>query len=454
MSAWFRSQPVSVTPLKPIVERHLGIELAHAQSVTHALQPSEQVNLQKVIDRWASDQLPPAQPIGFVAGDGFFHDDTLVRALVLNKLIQAPVEREPLASGLRETFDGVARGMFFLKLGQSPIVAAFRSARMPFDFPMLEFIAATREAARSSLNAALDEAQKSNIYRGQPIVVERLSTGFAREGVTIRFYETRTTSRNEIILPEEVLQVIERNVFGMLKHAQAMQRAGRSLRRGLLFHGPPGTGKSLMVRYLIQECRDHTVVLLTRSQSLPIREACQIARLLAPSIVVLEDVDLIGEHRQTNQCPLPLHELLNEMDGIGPRDDVTFLLTTNRPDILEPALAARPGRVDQAIEFPLPNAECRSRLIRLFGCGLDLSQIDISKWVDHTAGTSPAFIEELVRKAALFAAERNGDSASLKLADQDIRCALDELVLFGGELTQRLLGYRPMKIGYHTSPAN
>ncbi len=94
-----------------------------------------------------------------------------------------------------------------------------------------------------------------------------------------------------------------------------------------------------------------------------IEQSCALARILQPSIVVLEDVDLVAEERTRPgaACTAPLlFELLNQMDGLADDADVLFLLTTNRPDILEPALAARPGRVDQAIEIPLPDAECIS----------------------------------------------------------------------------------------------
>jgi ATP-dependent 26S proteasome regulatory subunit len=97
------------------------------------------------------------------------------------------------------------------------------------------------------------------------------------------------------------------------------------------------------------------------------------ARLLQPSIVVLEDVDLIAEERtREGACSAVLFELLNQMDGLADDADILFLLTTNRPDILEPALASRPGRIDQAIEIPLPDAACRRRLLELYGRGLTL----------------------------------------------------------------------------------
>src|SRR5688500_16857237 len=93
------------------------------------------------------------------------------------------------------------------------------------------------------------------------------------------------------------------------------------------------------------------------------------------------------------------------MDGLADDADILFLLTTNRPELLEPALAARPGRVDQAIEIPLPDADCRRRLFDLYGAGLEVRLHDRDRLVDRTEGVSSAFVRELLRKAALFAAD-------------------------------------------------
>ena len=163
------------------------------------------------------------------------------------------------------------------------------------------------------------------------------------------------------------------------------------------------------------------------------------ARLLQPATILLEDVDLIAEERtqQDAGCNVLLFELLNQMDGLADDADVLFLLTTNRPDILEPALAARPGRIDQAIEIPLPDHACRRRLFDLYGQGLTLRQERLSELIEQTEGVSAAFIRELMRKAALFAAEE-GDMIIVE--DRHIDEALKELVFEGGELTKRLLG--------------
>jgi cell division protease FtsH len=130
-----------------------------------------------------------------------------------------------------------------------------------------------------------------------------------------------------------------------------------------------------------------------------------------------------------------LFQLLNEMDGIGEDADVIFVLTTNRADLLEPALAARPGRIDQAVEFPLPDAEARGRLIDLFCTGLD-ADLDVRpEVVAATEGVSPAFLRELVRKATLFAARAGSD----RVVDAHFRDAL-ELLARGGRTTRTMLG--------------
>jgi ATP-dependent 26S proteasome regulatory subunit len=163
--------------------------------------------------------------------------------------------------------------------------------------------------------------------------------------------------------------------------------------------------------------------------------------MLEPATVILEDVDLIGTERehQTVGANTLLFELLNQMDGLADDADLLFILTTNRPDILEPALAARPGRIDQALEVPLPDADGRRRLLEQYGRGLTL---EVSVWdnvVERTAGTSGAFIRELLRKAAVLAV-LDADEAPLVVRDRHLEEALAELLIAGGPLTQSLLG--------------
>jgi cell division protease FtsH len=431
--------------LLPRVEEHLGVACLNCQAVSHPTKPVERVNLQRVLDRWAAAVGPAGEAFGH-ATTGYGSDESIVRSLINDELRLSAVEREQLESGPDETLDCVRRGGYLMRHDGRPVVVFFRPPHYTIDLPVLDVLAADRAVAAGAMSALLTEANRENVYRGRAVTLE--SSGSWREEYHIRFRPLRPTARDDIVLPAPLIAAVERNVLGLLRHGETLRKAGRSTRHGLLFHGPPGTGKTMMIRYLAHACRDHTIIQLTGRQLGLIRESCRMAKLLAPSLVVLEDVDLIAQERSDNNCPVILHELLDEMDGLGTQAECVFLLTTNRPDVLEPALSARPGRIDQAIEFPLPDADARRRLFAVYGRGLDLTGVQIEEWVRRSDGVSPAFIEELLRKAALMAAERGAVGEPLPVAEADVQTAVDELVLFGGELTQKLLGYRSGKMGF------
>jgi ATP-dependent 26S proteasome regulatory subunit len=252
-----------------------------------------------------------------------------------------------------------------------------------------------------------------------------------------------------VVLPSAVIDAIERQVIGVARHAGRLLASGQHLKRGVLLHGAPGTGKTHTIRYLLGQLDAVTVVILSGHALRWIGEACSVARVLAPSVVVIEDVDLIAEERgpRMGQHPLLL-ALLNEMDGLSEDVDVTFLLTTNRPELLETALAQRPGRVDHAAELPLPDAEARRKLIALYQGNLLLDLSDPDDVITRTDGVTAAFLKELLRRAALLAAgagqagEGNGDVAPIRVTDAHLTEALDQLLDARGQLTRTLLGGR------------
>jgi ATP-dependent 26S proteasome regulatory subunit len=125
------------------------------------------------------------------------------------------------------------------------------------------------------------------------------------------------------------------------------------------------------------------------------------------------------------------------MDGLREDAEVLFILTTNRPDQIEPALASRPGRIDQAIEFPLPDEEGRARLAKLYARELDISPELMTLLVSRTKGVSAAFIKELMRRSAQFQIEASGANV---LAQSSLDAALEEMLFTGGTLNRRLLG--------------
>jgi ATP-dependent 26S proteasome regulatory subunit len=212
------------------------------------------------------------------------------------------------------------------------------------------------------------------------------------------------------------------------------------LRRAYFSAGPPGTGKTHTIHYLASQLPDHTTLLITAEQVGLLDHYFQLARFLQPSIVVIEDVDLIARSRESmgGACEESLlNKLLNEMDGLREDAEVIFVLTTNRPQQLEAAIASRPGRIDQAIEFPLPDAEGRAQLVHLYACGLQITDSIVQEIVRRTENASGAFIKELMRRSAQFSLQ---DSQAGHLSIKDINSALDEMLFSGGSLNVRLLG--------------
>lgn len=298
----------------------------------------------------------------------------------------------------------------------------------------VEVLAASRETADACLAELRSAMRKRNVYRGHVV-----SLSVRDQALHVSFHHLPPIAREQIILPSGVLERIERETVGFAKHAERLLAAGRHLKRGLLLHGAPGTGKTLTAMYLAGRMPDRTVLLITGRGVGLLEQACAMARVLQPATIILEDVDLIAEERTRQQgtsCAPLLFELLNQMDGLADDADILFVLTTNRPDLLEPALAARPGRIDQAIEVPVPNAECRRRLFELYSRGLVVTA-PLAAYVERTGGASAAFIRELLRKAARFAAD---DGDKLEVQARHFDEALHEMVIEGGDLMKSLLG--------------
>lgn len=284
--------------------------------------------------------------------------------------------------------------------------------------------------------AALQEARS---YRGKVLSLEQ-NEHFSGQAVGVTVHRIEPVAREQIILPATTLELLERNVVHFVRSRPALSRLGMPVKKGLLFYGPPGTGKTYTIRYLTSVLPDHTTLLITAEQVGLLKEYIALARLLQPSIVVIEDADLIARAREEmgSACEeVLLNRLLNEMDGLRDDAQILFILTTNRPHALEEAIANRPGRIDQAIEFPLPDAEGRRTLAALYGHGMPLTPVVLETVAHKTGEVSPAFIKELMRRVAQLYAE-SGSTGSV--ASDLIDRALQEMVFRGGRLNVRLLG--------------
>lgn len=299
----------------------------------------------------------------------------------------------------------------------------------------LEVLAEDRKHATEFIEEIKRLADIHSIYRGKVIRVKQDTAKNRHIGV--HFHRVPLVAKAELILPEKTMKEIEQHGVGFSNFRNELLSYGCHLKRGLLLYGPPGTGKSLTVMYLVGRMPGRTCVLVNGRNSVDhFEDACDLARTLAPSTVIIDDADLIAQERSNQHSNPVLFELLNQMDGIGDDADVLFVLTTNRPEVLEPALAARPGRIDRAILIPLPDGDCRAKLFALYSKDLPFAVNDIERFIDRTDGVSAAFIRELLRNATLLALQEN---LSGEIRDSHIEAALDSL-LCASPFTSRLLG--------------
>jgi AAA+ superfamily predicted ATPase len=304
---------------------------------------------------------------------------------------------------------------------------------------------AQRDDAKALANELFDRMNKAiqaaTSYRGKILSLE-MTTSYSGQSGGITVHKLRSVAREDVILPESTVRMLERNIVRFIHQRPELAKLGMPTKKGLLLYGPPGTGKTYTIHYLIGALKGHTTLLVTAEQIAQLDEYINLARLMQPSLVILEDVDLIGRHRDGMEVGREslLNKLLNEMDGLRADAEIMFLLTTNRPEALEQALAARPGRVDQAIEFPLPDEAGRRKLVRLYACQALISDDVVSHAARITDGVSASFIKELMRRALQFHLECRTNGAATRILQNDIDQAIDELLFVGGSLNRVLLG--------------
>jgi ATP-dependent Zn protease len=301
-------------------------------------------------------------------------------------------------------------------------------------------VVADRPGMAAEIAAGVRErAVEHNVFRGQ--VISFGQDMFGERAAALQFHVRPAMAAADVILDAETIAVISRQVVGVAEHRTRLLAARQHLKRGLLLYGPPGVGKTHTVRYLISQLRDTTIVELTGNALRLISTACSVARTLQPAMIVVEDVDLIAEDRGMHPGHHPLlFQLLNEMDGLAEDADVVFLLTTNRVDLLEPALAARPGRVDQAVVLDLPDADARRQLFALYSGSLVVDESRLDTIIDRTDGVTASFLKELLRRAAVIAATAGSTDLAVSAAQLD--AALDELMDTRNAMTRVLLGGR------------
>ncbi len=209
----------------------------------------------------------------------------------------------------------------------------------------------------------------------------------------------------------EIKEVIELPI----KHPELFESLGVAQPKGVLLYGPPGTGKTLLARAVAHHT-DCTFIRVSGAElvqkyigegSRMVRELFVMAREASPSIIFMDEVDSIGQSRGggggDSEVQRTMLELLNQLDGFEPAQNIKVIMATNRIDILDAALM-RPGRIDRKVEFPNPNVENRISIMTIHSRKMNLLRnIDLRVISEKMINASGAECKAVCTEAGMFA---------------------------------------------------
>ncbi len=230
-----------------------------------------------------------------------------------------------------------------------------------------------------------------------------------------------------------------REIIEFLKNPEQFEELGAKMPKGILLIGPPGTGKTLLARAVAGEA-DVPFYTITGSDFMEmfvgvgakrVREMFKNAKEKSPSIIFIDEIDSIGRTRGAglggghDEREQTLNQLLSELDGFEPSENVVVMAATNRPDILDKALL-RPGRFDRQITVDLPSQNARVDILKIHAKKKPMGEdVDLEKVARGTPGFSGADLENLLNEASLYA----GREKRKKITMEDIDQARDKVMM-------------------------
>ena len=264
-----------------------------------------------------------------------------------------------------------------------------------------------QERARRILNLMRRYAETESIHKGKAFSIRFLDDDNDRLPIpTPKFFDLNLEAP---IFRKDLERAIERNVFVPLQYTAELKKMGESLKRGVLFAGKYGTGKTMMASFIAREAvrQGWTFIYVKNSAELPY--ALKYAQKYQPVVVFAEDVDRVAGLERTNN----VNNLLNQLDGVDSKNaQIMTILTSNFVDKVNQAMR-RPGRIDLILQVLPPDEETVGRMVHHFSRqGLE-PNADLTGIGKELAGLAPAYVREAVGRARLEALRRTGKADSL-----------------------------------------
>ncbi len=212
-------------------------------------------------------------------------------------------------------------------------------------------------------------------------------------------------SWDDLILPVGGVQKLRHSIESFFSAEARYKKLGLAHRRGLLFLGPPGNGKSLACRIIASNCKTAVIALIGNDiAEQMIIQAFNKANDNAPAVILFEDID-----KALTCNRFDLTGLINIMDGLDkPAEGVLVIATANKPELIDTSLLHRPGRFDQIFNFGLPDYEQRLELLMRKNKGY-FSQTALEDTAKQTVGFSMSYVQEIVVQAGLLSIADNAE---------------------------------------------